>query len=106
MAMFFVFLLNLSCSNHKSDYPPDLIDNNLVTPLYGFDNPSYHAEEEGEEDCDLLGLARLSKQEEKVIQPHEERVKMVIPEYRRGQKVEAASEASQEQNGSPVERAG
>ena len=54
MAMFFVFLLNLSCSNHKSDYPPDLIDNNLVTPLYGFDNPSYHAEEEGEEDCDLL----------------------------------------------------
>ena len=107
--MFFVFLLNLSRSNHKSDYPPDLIDNNLVTPLYDFDNPSYHAEEEGEEDCDLLELARLLKQEEKVIQPHEERVKMVIPstaEVRREMKVEAASEASQEQNGSPVERAG
>ena len=66
-------------SNLKSDYHPDLIDNNLVTPLYDFDNPIYHAEEEGEEDCDLLGLARLSKQEEKVIQPHEEWVKIVIP---------------------------
>jgi hypothetical protein len=49
------------------------------------------------------------KQEEKVIQPHEERFKIVIPstaEVRREMKVEAASEASQEQNGSPVERAG
>ncbi|KAI5402516.1 hypothetical protein KIW84_050221 [Lathyrus oleraceus] len=58
---------------------PDLIDNNLVTPSYDFDNPIYHAEEEGEEDCDLLELARLLKQKEKVIQPHEERVEIVIP---------------------------
>jgi hypothetical protein len=79
MAMFFVFLLNLSRSNHKSDYSPDLTNNNLVTPLYDFDNPSYHAEEEGAEDCDQLELARLLKQEEKVIQPHEKRVKFVIP---------------------------
>ena len=58
---------------------PDLTDNDLVTPLYDFDNPIYHAEEEGEEDCDLLELARLLKQEEKVIQPHEERFKIVTP---------------------------
>ncbi|KAI5390250.1 hypothetical protein KIW84_075523 [Lathyrus oleraceus] len=60
------------------DYFPDLIDNNSVTPLYDFDNPIYHAEEEGEEDCDLLELARLLKQEEKVIQPHGEKVKTVL----------------------------
>ncbi|KAI5383113.1 hypothetical protein KIW84_070499 [Lathyrus oleraceus] len=64
--------------------------------------------EEGEEDCDLLELARLLKQEEKVIQPHEERIEIVIPstaEVRKEVKFGAASEASQEQNGSPVERA-
>ena len=38
----------------RCDLSPDLIDNNSVTPLYDFDNPIYHAEEEGEEDCDLL----------------------------------------------------
>ena len=77
MFSFFPFLICLvPISNNKSS---DLIDNNSVTPLYDFDNPIYHAEEEGEEDCDLLELARLSKQEEKVIQPHEERVEVVIP---------------------------
>ena len=63
----------------RCDHSPDLIDNNPVTPSYDFDNPIYHAEEEGEEDCDLLELARLLKQEEKVIQPHEERFKIVTP---------------------------
>ncbi|KAI5428583.1 hypothetical protein KIW84_033542 [Lathyrus oleraceus] len=38
-----------------------------------------HAEEEDEEDRDLLELARLLKQEEKVIRPPEERVEIVIP---------------------------
>ena len=60
----------------RCDHSPDLIDNNPVTPSYDFDNPIYHAEEEGEEDCDLLELARLLKQEEKVIQPHEEQVEI------------------------------
>ncbi|KAI5434082.1 hypothetical protein KIW84_021082 [Lathyrus oleraceus] len=50
------------------------------------------ADEEGEEDCDLLELARLSKQEEKVIQPHAERIEVVIP--------------STAENGSLVEGAG
>ena len=36
-------------------------------------------EKKGEEDCDLLELARSLKQEEKVIQPHEERFKIVTP---------------------------
>ncbi|KAI5406968.1 hypothetical protein KIW84_053283 [Lathyrus oleraceus] len=46
---------------------------------YDFDNSSNHAEEGGEEDCDLPELARLSKQEEKVIQSHEGRCEIVIP---------------------------
>ncbi|KAI5389066.1 hypothetical protein KIW84_074644 [Lathyrus oleraceus] len=62
----------------ECDSSPDLIDNNPVTPSYDFDNPIYHAEEEGEEDCELPGeLARLLKQEEKVIQPHEEQIEVV-----------------------------
>ena len=64
----------------RCDHSPDLIDNNPVPPSYDFDNPIYLAEEEDEEDCELPGeLARLLKQEEKVIQPLEERVEIVIP---------------------------
>ena len=57
----FISSFDLSCSDLKSDYPPDLIDNNSVTSLYDFDNLIYHAKEEGEEDCDLLELARMLK---------------------------------------------
>jgi len=80
----------------------------LVTPLYDFDNSIYHAREKGEEDCDLLELDRSLKQEEKVIQPHEERFKIVTPSSAevRKRKAEVVSEASQEQNGSPFEREG
>ena len=77
MFSFFPFLICLVPTSKNN--PPDLIDNNPVTPLYDFDNPIYHAEEEGEEDCDLLKLARLLKQEEKVIQPLEGRCEIVIP---------------------------
>jgi hypothetical protein len=77
--IFFLFPFVLFGFDLESDCPPDLIDNNSVTPLYDFDNPIYHAEEKGEEDCDLLELTRLSKQEEKVIQPHAERIEVVIP---------------------------
>ena len=76
--VFLSFFL-LSSSHLTSNYSPDLIDNNSVTPLYDFGNPIYHVKEEGEEDCDLLKLARLLKPEEKVIQPHEEQCKVVIP---------------------------
>ena len=76
--VFILFPFDSFGSNLKND-SPELIDNNLVTPPYDFDNPSYHAEEEGAEDCDQLELARSLKQEEKMIQPHEERVKFVIP---------------------------
>jgi hypothetical protein len=44
----------------------------LVTPLYDFDNSTYHAKEKGEEDCDLLELARSLKQEEKVMRKRED----------------------------------
>ena len=82
----------------RCDHSPDLIDNNSVTPLYDFDNPIYHAEEEGEEDCELpKELARLLKQEEKVIQPHEEQVEIVnlgTEEVRKEVKVGATLEVN------------
>ena len=81
----------------RCDLSLDLIDNNPVTPSYDFDNPIYHAEEEGEEDCDLLELARLLKQEEKVIQPHEEQVEIVnlgTDEVKKEVKIGAALEES------------
>jgi len=50
----------------------DSIKNSYVMAQYDFDNPIYQAEEESEEDCDLpKELARLLKQEERVIQPHQ-----------------------------------
>ena len=97
MFSFFPFLICLVPTSKKKNNSPDLIDNNLVTPLYDLDNPIYHAEEEGEEDCDLLELARLLKQEEKVIQPHEEQVEVVnlgTDEVRKEVKIGAALEAN------------
>lgn len=45
---------------------------------YDFDNPINHADKDCEEDCELPEeLARLLKQESKVIQPHEELVEVV-----------------------------
>ncbi|KAI5389621.1 hypothetical protein KIW84_075058 [Lathyrus oleraceus] len=82
----------------ECDHSPDLIDNNPVTPSYDFDNPIYQAEEEGEEDCELLGeLARLLKQEGKVIQPHEEQIEVVnlgTDEVKKEVKIGAALEES------------
>ena len=60
MATFFI-LFPFDFVSFQTDYPPDLTDNDLVTPLYDFDDPSYHAEEEGAEDCDQLELARSLK---------------------------------------------
>ena len=49
----------------------DSIKNSSLMAQYDFDNPIYQAEEESEEDCELpKELARLLKQEERVIQPH------------------------------------
>ena len=82
----------------RCDSSPDLIDDNLVTPSYDFDKPIYLAEEEDEEDCELPGeLARLLKQEEKVIQPHEEQVEVVnlgTDEVKKEVKIGAALEES------------
>ncbi|KAI5419511.1 hypothetical protein KIW84_043615 [Lathyrus oleraceus] len=50
----------------------------------------------------------IGSNQEKVIQPHEERVEIVIPsaaKVRKEMKMGAVSEASREQNGSPVEGA-
>ena len=46
---------------------------------YDFDTPIYQAEEEAYEDCDLPEeLARLLKQEEKVIQPNQDSIEVRI----------------------------
>lgn len=46
--------------------------------IHDFDNPVYQAEEEDGEDCDLPEeLERLLRQEERVIQPHQESVEVV-----------------------------
>lgn len=46
--------------------------------LYDFDCPINQAKDEGGEDCELPEeLARLLKQEEKVIQPYQEDVEVI-----------------------------
>ena len=56
----------------------DPIDNGSAIAHYDFENPINQAEDEGEEDCEVLGeLARLLQQEERAIQPNEEPVKTV-----------------------------
>jgi hypothetical protein len=56
----------------------DSIENSYVMAQYDFDNPIYQAEEESEEDCELpKELARLLKQEERVIQPHQEDLEVI-----------------------------
>ncbi|KAI5448590.1 hypothetical protein KIW84_015846 [Lathyrus oleraceus] len=52
--------------------------NKSVMAQYDFDNPIYQAEEESDEDSELpKELARLLKQEERVIQPHQEELEIV-----------------------------
>ncbi|KAI5436143.1 hypothetical protein KIW84_022554 [Lathyrus oleraceus] len=56
----------------------DPIDNSYAMARYDFENPIFQAEEEGDEDCELPEeLARLLQQEERVIQPHQESVKVI-----------------------------
>ena len=56
----------------------DPIDNNSATSSCDFKNPINQAEDEGEDDCEVLGeLARLLQQEKKAIQPHEEPVETI-----------------------------
>ncbi|KAI5427624.1 hypothetical protein KIW84_032870 [Lathyrus oleraceus] len=57
---------------------PDPIDNGSATARFDFENPIFQAEEEGDEDCELPEeLTRLLKQEERVIQPHQESVEVI-----------------------------
>lgn len=53
-------------------------NNDTAMVIYDFDNPINHADKDCEEDCELpKELARLLRQESKVIQPHEESVEVV-----------------------------
>jgi hypothetical protein len=45
---------------------------------FDFENPIFQAEEEGDEDCELPEeLARLLKQEKRIIQPHQESIEVI-----------------------------
>ena len=62
----------------RSSSTSDLIANDYTINNYDFERPINQAEDEGEEDCEILGeLARLLMQEEKAIQPHEESVEVI-----------------------------
>ena len=57
---------------------PDFVDDDSAVAHYDFDEPIYQAEEEAEEDCELPEeLARMLRQEEKVIQPHQEALEVI-----------------------------
>ncbi|KAI5420416.1 hypothetical protein KIW84_044275 [Lathyrus oleraceus] len=57
---------------------PDPIDNSSAMARFDFENPIFQAEEEGDEDCELPEeLARLLKQEERVIQLHQESTEVI-----------------------------
>lgn len=61
-------------------FPPITTNNDNVMVPYDFINPINHADEDCEEDCELpKELARLLRQESKVIQLHEESVEVVNP---------------------------
>ena len=63
--------------NPKLVLPPYHSNGSAITN-YNFENLIYQAEDEGEEDCEVLGeLARLLQSEEMTIQPHEEPVDTV-----------------------------
>ena len=57
---------------------PDFVDDDSSVAHYDFDKPIYQTEEETEEDCELPEeLARMLRQEEKVIQPHQEALEVI-----------------------------
>ena len=71
-------LTHTHISNCRSTSTLDPIDNSSAISSYDFENPIYQVEDEGEEDCEVLGeLARLLQQGEIAIQPHEESVEVV-----------------------------
>lgn len=59
-------------------FPLITTNNDTAMVPYDFDNPISHADEDYEEDCELHEeLARLLRQDSKVIKPHEESVEVV-----------------------------
>ena len=64
--------------NHSCRSNSDSIDNNIAMVNYNFENMIYRAEEDCDEDCELLEeLARLLQQEFKLIQPYQEALEVV-----------------------------
>ena len=77
----FKIAMYLTCTHThscRSSSTLDLIANDSTIGDYDFECPINQAEDEGEEDCDILGeLARLLLQEEKANQSHEESVEVI-----------------------------
>ena len=65
---------------YKCRYPstPDSMGNNSAMAFSDSEDLVYHAEYEGDEDCEVpRELARLLQQEERAILPHEDRKSVV-----------------------------
>jgi hypothetical protein len=71
-------IINIQIINHCRSSCSESTDHDSAIAQHDFDNPIYQAEEEATEDCELPEeLARLLKQEEKVIMPHQEDLEVV-----------------------------
>lgn len=76
--IFPLFHKNKSMNHESCRFSPITTINDTAMVPYDFDNPINHADKDCEEDCDLAEeLARLLRQESKVIQPHEESVEVI-----------------------------
>lgn len=77
----FIFLLphkNKSMNPKSCIFPSISMDNGTAMVPYDFDNPIFHADKDCEEYCELPEeLARLLRQESKVIQSHQESVEVI-----------------------------
>lgn len=76
---FFSILIKNKSMNHKlCRFFLLSTDNDTAMIPYDFDNLIYHTDEDCEEDCELPEeLARLLRQESKVIQPHQQSIEVI-----------------------------
>ena len=81
MEMFYLFMsiiLKKSMYHHSCRSDSNPLDNSTAMTHYDFENPIYHADEDGEEDFDLPEeLARLLKRESLFIQPYQDSLEVI-----------------------------
>ena len=75
---FFFHILKSSMIHQSCRSSSDSIKNNTAMIPYDLENPIDHADEDNGADCEVPEeLARLLRQEEKVIQPHQEAIEVI-----------------------------